>query len=467
MELWNIWYDLAGQLIAACARERTGLWFIVALLSFSVRNDLWGVTSFVRGLALKVFCYDRLLDFFHSPSLAVDRLTTIWSELVLRQFPLVKVNGRALILADGLKTPKCGRKMPAVKKLHQESNNNNKPEYIFGHSFQSISILAGQEKGVFAVPLASRIHEGVVFSNRDKRSLLDKMILLFSSLPIDQPCYFVADAYYACRSIITGLTALGHHLVTRVRNNSVAYEPVLPQAASPRQRGRHKIYGPKVKLQDLFENKALMTEIPSPLLDEAKVRLKVFMQDLIWRRVGLLVRFVAVNHPLRGKIILMTTDRALSIEQIITIYAWRFKIEVSFKQALRTLGAYAYHFWMKGMKVLQRISGDQHLHRASEKYRQQVRRKIDAYHRFVQIGLIAQGLLQYLSCCHASLVWKHYGSYMRTIRPGVLPSEMVTMIAMRHLYPEFLAGKGKLRRISKLLWGLLDLSRSVGLRLVA
>jgi hypothetical protein len=34
---------------------------------------------------------------------------------------------------------------------------------------------------VAAVPLTSRIHEGLVFSNRDSRTLLDKLaILLFS-----------------------------------------------------------------------------------------------------------------------------------------------------------------------------------------------------------------------------------------------------------------------------------------------
>jgi len=28
---------------------------------------------------------------------------------------------------------KTGRKMPAVKKLHQQSTNNTKPEFIYGH----------------------------------------------------------------------------------------------------------------------------------------------------------------------------------------------------------------------------------------------------------------------------------------------------------------------------------------------
>ena len=68
--------------------------------------------------------------------------------------------------------------MSAVKFLHQESQNNTKPKYIMGHSL-AISLLghcgAGQ---VAAVPLISRIHEGLVYSNRDARTLLDKLVAL-------------------------------------------------------------------------------------------------------------------------------------------------------------------------------------------------------------------------------------------------------------------------------------------------
>jgi len=63
--------------------------------------------------------------------------------------------------------------MPAVKSLHQQSASNSKPEFIMGHSFQAISLLVQGASGhVAAVPLTSRIHEGLVFSNRDSRTLL-------------------------------------------------------------------------------------------------------------------------------------------------------------------------------------------------------------------------------------------------------------------------------------------------------
>ena len=51
---------------------------------------------------------------------------------------------------------------------------------------------------------------------------------------------------------------------------------------------------------------------------------------------------------------------ALPPIEMIRLYGLRSKIELSFKQALRVLGAYAYHFWMRGMPKISRGSGTQH-----------------------------------------------------------------------------------------------------------
>jgi hypothetical protein len=89
------------------------------------------------------------------------------------------------------------------------------------------------------LPLVARIQQGVVFSNRDHRSLLDKMVLLLDSLGLQQPYYFVADAYYAAGKLVRGLLVHGNHLVTRVKRNSAAFFPAAPQPPiRPRRRGR-------------------------------------------------------------------------------------------------------------------------------------------------------------------------------------------------------------------------------------
>jgi hypothetical protein len=169
---------------------------------------------------------------------------------VFRVLPgILRVNGRPVLVGDGIKVPKAGRKMPAVKKLHQPSESNTKPKYIFGHSCQAIAVLAQALSSVLALPLACRIHEGVVFSNRDRRTLLDKMILLLDDLGMTEPFYFVADAYYATGKMARGLLAQGNHLVTRVRSNSVAWYPAAPPPPNrPRPKGRPRKYGKKIKV---------------------------------------------------------------------------------------------------------------------------------------------------------------------------------------------------------------------------
>lgn len=466
MRLWIEWWRWCAPLRGACARNRTFLWMGVVLVGFCTREDLWGVTSLVRALGLEAVCYDRLLDFFHSPALNVGRLTRLWAALVANLHPgLVTCNGRRVLVGDGIKIGKAGKKMPAVKRLHQQSESNTKPEYILGHSCQAVGILAQGLSSVVAIPLAARIHEGVVFSNRDQRTLLDKMIALLAALGLDAPYYFVADAYYASRKVALPLLRLGHHLVTRVRNNAVGYVPA--PAPEHRKRGRPKRYGEKVPLKRLFDDPDAMQTLASPVYGESGVQLGVWTRDLLWRPVGILVRFVAVLHPTRGRVILMTTDLALEPLDVIRLYGYRFKIEVSFKSALHVVGAFFYHFWMATMTPITRKARDQYLHRKPAEYRDAVRRKLAAYHRFIQLGLIAQGIMLALATTVPQLVWASFGSWLRTIRPGIVPSEAVVAIALRNTLHHFLADNSPAPNLAKFIQQRLDLDQTQARRLAA
>src|SRR5215470_69777 len=192
-----------------------------------------------------------------------------------------------------------------------------------------------------------------------------------------------------------------------------------------------------------------MEELASPVYGESDVTIRYRVCDLLWRPVGRLARFVAIIHPTRGSCLFMTTDLSLSAMEIIRIYGLRFKIEHTFKQAVRQIGSFAYHFWMRDMVPLLYRNGNQYLHRQSALYRDPIKRKTHAYHVFMQAGIIAQGLLQYLAVVSPKLVWGSFGSWLRTIRPGIPPSELVVTNALRQTLPDFLLNCAKSNFLAK------------------
>src|ERR1700675_3296183 len=279
LSLWGIWWNAILLLRPAFSRLRTFMWFVTAVAGLTVRLELLGVTSIVRALNLRPRLYTKLLAHFHSSGIKLDRLSALWAQAVLQLFPSpVRVNGRLVLVGDGIKAAKRGKKMPGVKLLHQQSDSN-KAEYIMGHSLQAICLLVQAAETVFAVPLAMRIHEGLVWSNRDQRTLLDKMLALISIVGIAEACYFVGDAYYASGKIINGLLEQNHHLVTRARSNAIAYRPFVAQQG-PKRRGRPKIYDKKVSLKTLFRDKSAMQEMVSPVYGETDVTLQYHLCDL-------------------------------------------------------------------------------------------------------------------------------------------------------------------------------------------
>jgi len=390
MKIWIDWWRLLKQLRPCFSRKQTFLWFVVIAMSFAVREDFAGVTSMIRSMGFDNFYYDRILDFFHSTGIDFKKLKSVWSNIVVGTGLAHKVNNRVIIIGDGIKIPKEGKKMPGVKSLLQDSESNSKAEYIMGHSFQATAILTSAFDYFFATPLAAEIHEGVVESNRDTKTLLGKMASLVQSLTLTVPAYFLGDAYYAKQTLILPLLNAGTHIITRVSRSAVAYCP--PSTNAKKGRGRPKLYGKKIKLLNIFKNTEDFLSAEGALYGEDKVQFRYHYLDLLWRPIGILVRFVFVIHPTKGNAIFMSTDLISPLE-IIKIYSLRYKIEVTFKQALHSIGAFTYHFWMREMDKIKRCSGDQYLHKKSEKYRQQVKRKLRADQIYVQTGLIVQGIL--------------------------------------------------------------------------
>ncbi|MDF2922943.1 MAG: transposase [Paenibacillaceae bacterium] len=143
------------------SRQATFEWFVILVVGFMLRSGHLGVTSVIRDLSLNGRCYETLLHFFRSSAWTVSSVRQVWLQVVRRSAPLMRVQGRVVLVGDGMKQAKEGRRMPGVKKLHQESENVTKGDYIFGHLFGAIGILVGDSRKWFCLPLFMNLQDGI------------------------------------------------------------------------------------------------------------------------------------------------------------------------------------------------------------------------------------------------------------------------------------------------------------------
>lgn len=136
-------------------------WFVIVIVGLIIRSDKLGTTSIIRDLALDPKLYETMNHFFRACSWNLEAIKQKWFEIVASTAPLYKENGYTILISDGVKQAKEGKHMPGVKKLFQESENSSKPEYIFGHMFGGIGVLAGSISKWFCIPLHINLQDGI------------------------------------------------------------------------------------------------------------------------------------------------------------------------------------------------------------------------------------------------------------------------------------------------------------------
>lgn len=249
----------------AFAREAAFAWFVAVFAGLVLRADDYGVTSIVRALALSPECYGSLLNFFRSSAWEVGGLMRLWREWLMQQEVACRANGRLVLLADHTKTPKDGRKMPAVRTLHQDSETASKPSFFRGHHWGCVALLVEAAGKCFAASLEARIHEGLGLFEEPDAAKLPKTVRIVrmareAVAHLGEPAYLVLDAYFAAAAVFKAAAEeLGGmrdaiHILTRAKKNAVAYE----RAPEKRKgtRGPQKRYGRKLRLTELFDTLA-------------------------------------------------------------------------------------------------------------------------------------------------------------------------------------------------------------------
>ena len=136
-------------------------WFVVIIVGLMPGSDRLGMTSIIRTLAVEPLLYETMNHFFRASSWRLDVIRQKWMETVQSHAPLWKEGEYTILIGDGVKQAKEGKRMPGVKKQFQESENSSKPEYIFGHMFGGIGVLAGSVWKAFCIPLHINLQDGI------------------------------------------------------------------------------------------------------------------------------------------------------------------------------------------------------------------------------------------------------------------------------------------------------------------
>lgn len=412
-------------------------WFVLVVWAFALRLDGSGLTSLVRLYDLAPSEYYNVLHFFHSQAFSVRDLCQRWAELVRKHLPLRRVKGRLVYLVDAIVAAKAGKCMPAVRYLHQGSKVHNRPEFVMGHFWGALTILAEAGERIFAVPLRFALHDGFKSSSSDKSTALTRAGDLVQQMAIE-PGLLIADCAYVVRHLIERLLAMGFHFIGRARSTTAAYEAAVQP--EKRKAGRPQKYGRKVKLSKLFAEPDQFFQATVDLYGERQVA-QLREVTLYWQT--LLVKFVLTVSEKGVKAIFLCTDVSMTAVEIVEGYGLRFKIEVGFRALVQTLFGFAYRFWLKGMEKTRWRQGSKYLHRAGKDYRARVARKVEAFERFVNLTALAQGLLQMIALGAATEVCRRLPLWFRTVRTEKGPSEMLVRATLQAEVSRITAKSGR------------------------
>lgn len=446
--MWNFLNEILMEFRSCFSRKASFKWFVVIIIGLMIRSDKLGVTSIVRDLCLADGSYIPMLNFFRANSWILETLIIKWCLIIKEHAPICREDGLILLAGDGVKQPKEGKKMPGVKKLHQESENSSKAEYIFGHMFGCVGVLIGNASKMFCTPVSLRIHDGIQTIKRWCTGLPEVMqdshvVQMISdgfsiAKAMGESSLLLLDRYFLSVPALIRLDEVNEklkdiklHILVKVKKSYTAYAK---PPEKKKGKGRNPKKGPAIKLINLFETKkAEFTKTTLNLYGKEEI-IEYFCINLLWgKKLYKELRFVLVKYG-STLTILATTKLDLDPLKVIKLYSYRFKIECTFRELKQVIGGFCYHFWTKSMPKLNRFAkkGDKSPLEdvVRERSKQLIVAALKAIEGYVMFACIAIGALQIMSIKFSTSTGNIMLRFLRT-QTNIIVSEATVAYFLR------------------------------------
>jgi len=324
----------------------TRLAVIVPLTSSRTSNVLRSLRTWF-GLDLS---QRRFYTFRASSKLPWERLWRVLWSLI----PAPRVAGRLLVVWDDSIHNKTGRGIFGGGFFHDPTAQLNQPTYPGSQSVLVIGLLKRVKGRWSCLPLAFRFYfmkkdpqakaptaqqDGRTVPVQSKMTQAVPMLTAVARHFIGLPVLGVADSGFGNEGLLRPLrlSAWAFDLLSRLRSHIPLYDR--PPERTPGQRGRGRQYG--TRLGSVSDPAVLDRPLARvlPVFLDGTVR-QVQAYDPVWvlKHLRCRVRVVWVFRKSRWGA-LFTTDRTLSVEQIIEYYGARWTIEAGFREIKQAIGS--------------------------------------------------------------------------------------------------------------------------------